>query len=759
MKRTSYALAGLGLAALGLVGCEIVLGLDEREVYRDADASLGGSGGGGGQGGEAGAVEAGPDAPVVTPCVFPNDKDKAKAAGNNAPMRLGSFVAGREVLSVDFCMKPYGETSWAGIVPVMRSWGDECPQGFAYRDYTSQFYMKGGSYDIKLIKAGESCESEGLALAEQVAIEDNKDNQVLAFGDGSTHSVKRFLESRASTPSSYKIRFVHAANGKGAYDFGLSNAEGKIYLPFTSNVSFGNTGKPSGTMVDVNGYTEPQAPASVVDVGAAPTGQLDVDLSRHTGFRTGQSYTVFATGTDGNHEFPPQLWTCNEVASSGLRADKMWAQCGDVTMPKDLKIDVVNTQLNGAFAAFESQRRPHVFDAVSALNSDAVCVSEIWNNADKEALAAAAKGKGFEYSYYTAHDWNTPVDDPTDQNGVVPPPITTAPCASSVDKMNAALDCLRDTCMGKDENAKPDEKFKDCIMGCASTGLLPLITGNDDDKACWSCIFTQSASYQPTAFTREKCATDPKARFVFNGNDGVMVLSKYPIKEPESWVLPATEWRASVLRAPIEFTPEDPTTSKTPANIVDLYCMVLTTPVTSCITRPYTGQYGGESGGGATECTAQWAAELKLQTEKMVAYVKSKSSNPRRAFVAGDFYSGPGYYTQPDNVEVLKEQQPDTFFLLTSNFAQGTPLNYTPQCTFCPPDNAVLTPPGTPTTGSSTWTSNVFLYGFPVTLVQGAEIILKEGVVDIGYKDGDGGALLVPVSPYFGFRSIVRTYP
>ena len=59
--RTSYAFAAVGLAVLGLAGCELVLGIDDREVYK------------------APAVDAGPDvsedAPSdVTQVVSPSAK-------------------------------------------------------------------------------------------------------------------------------------------------------------------------------------------------------------------------------------------------------------------------------------------------------------------------------------------------------------------------------------------------------------------------------------------------------------------------------------------------------------------------------------------------------------------------------------------------------------------------------------------------------------------------------------------------------------
>lgn len=751
--RTSYAFAAVGLAVLGLAGCELVLGLDDREVY------------------EAPAVDAGPDVSTDAPSDATEEPDGPSLppgctlpTTGTASLRIGSFIASSSLTHVDFCLKPQDAQSWSGTKPLVENWGADCPKGLAYRDLTAQFKVEGGGYDVKVIAAGESCEGEGVApVLSQVSIEKNKGNELLVFGDGSSNLIKRFQESRTSGSNAFKFRFLHAAVGAGPYDMGLANpsptgdagTDHGWLSRFFADVEYTTTAAPGDVplvgVVDANGYVEPQLMSSWYLLGAVPTSQdvdagaTDMELLHNSFINTGGAYTVFLTGIEGRTDFPKQLWTCAETASTGI-----FASCGD-GIPKDLVVDVFNTQLNGAFSTYESQRRQPILDSLSNLDSDVLCVTEIWSDADKKALAEAAKAKGFEYSYYAEHTWDTPIDDPTDKDGNVPAAPTTAPCANTTAEMNTVIDCLRDKCMGGNEDAKPDATFKDCIMQCAQGGLITLISGDLELRTCWSCIFTQYASYESSAWTRDQCANNPKARYVFRGNDGAMILSKHPFKgTPDAWVLPATEWRVSVLRAPIQKGGSD-------GPVVDTYCTVLTTPSTSCLTRPYTGQYGGDLSN-PMECTKQWAAELELQSGKLVNYVKRRSDGTNaRAIVAGDFYSGQGYTS--GDIEVLKAQFPESYQKLIGAFAEAVPIGYTPECTLCPADNPIITPPGTPTTGNNTWTTKVMLWGYPITLVSEAHTILKDPVIDVGMTDADGGTILIPLSQYWGFRSKIRLYP
>jgi hypothetical protein len=558
-------------------------------------------------------------------------------------------------------------------------------------------------------------------------------------------ALKPMRESRPTMSTTFDMRFVHAAPGVGALDFGVSDAAklpANLTVPFFRNIAFGAT-SPAGTSpggkIDGNGYLEVQAGGGKLLLAAAPAGKVQASLAFSHTFDNGSAYTMFIVGTETRPDFPTEIRTCDETKITGPLA-----KCGN-GIPKDLTVDVVNLQLNGAFAVYESSRRKPAIDAVAALGSDVVCVTEIWSDADKQAIVDAAKAQ-YPHSYFAKHDWSTKVDDPKDAQGQTPPEPSAAPCAQSAPKMKTALDCIRDNCASPagSEDGKAAEGFSSCLTSkCAAGGLLPLLTGTPEDRACWSCIFTQILSYETVSFVRDKCATEPRARHVFRGADGILLLSKYPIAGPEAWVLPATEWRVSVYRAPV--------TLDNGANL-DAYCTVLTTPATSCLTRPYTGAYGNNG----KDCIEQWTNELILQSGKLVSWVKAKSvALKAKAVVAGEFCAGPGY--NDGTKDVLKARYPDAYSKLVEALAVGIPEGYVPKCTFCA-NNPIITPPPNPPTGDSSWTTMVLLGNIPVTTVRSAEITLKAPVVSVTGA-GDAGTLMIPVSSYYGFRSVLRIEP
>ncbi len=66
------------------------------------------------------------------------------------------------------------------------------------------------------------------------------------------------------------------------------------------------------------------------------------------------------------------------------------------------------------------QRRQPLLDAIAGAESDILCLEEVSDRTDKEAVRDAAIDS-FPYIVWVETDLDTPLDDPTDQNGEVPP--------------------------------------------------------------------------------------------------------------------------------------------------------------------------------------------------------------------------------------------------------------------------------------------------------------------------------------------------
>ncbi len=227
---------------------------------------------------------------------------------------------------------------------------------------------------------------------------------------------------------------------------------------------------------------------------------------------------------------------------------------------------------------------------------------------------------------------------------------------------------------------------------------------------------------------RTQCTTNPRAGLAFGGQSGTMILSRYPLSDTETVVLPGTWNRRVITRA----TATLPNGAR-----VGVYCNHLT-PVFEGSAFPYTGRYGcGQTG------REGWVAEQTAQARALIAYVQRRDASGR-AIILGDFNSGPGSRAgQPEIVEAA----PETYAVLTGAFREAVPAGYVPQCTFCP-DNA-LTDNSAPE-----WIDHIFLRGFATDAVRRAERTFTTASVNV-----QGRAQPVHVSDHYGMRAVLSVAP
>ena len=405
--------------------------------------------------------------------------------------------------------------------------------------------------------------------------------------------------------------------------------------------------------------------------------------------------------------------------------------------PPSLLIDSVNLSLNGPFGAFPTERMKAAPAAIAGLPSDVVCVQEAWGPEVQSSIVSAAAST-FPYRAQFHFDLDTVVDDPSDQSGQVPAPFTEAPCAQSGTELVNVADCVQEHCVSPLGNpmGKPTSQIADCLSSKCLGELLPLVGGTEEAKACYACAFNQLASFGSPEQMRAACLDNPKARYAWNGDSGTFLLSKYPIGEAEAWVLPSTDLRVVVLRAPVLLPSGES---------LDVYCTRLSEPVDG-IARPYTGQYGAGKQG-----LEAWQQELYLQADKLVKYVQSRSAaSGSRGVLASTLYSGPEYAN--GSTKVLDAINPVAFQTVSNAFPLAVPSAFVPSCTWCA-NNPIMSPPGGTSGGSSHWESFVFLVKTPASDIVSAEVFLKDATIPV---TANGSAFSIPVSPLYGFRSRVR---
>ncbi len=413
------------------------------------------------------------------------------------------------------------------------------------------------------------------------------------------------------------------------------------------------------------------------------------------------------------------------------------AACGDSSQsrdPQDVAVDTFNVALAGAFIPFEEARRQPIADAIAANDADIICLQEVWAQADKEMIRDAAAA-AYPSSAFFEDNLDTPVDDPTDQQGEVPPAPTTVPCpdidvgdgVTVAELMKDAVDCVRDNCSTIPDSDEGRTTSASCASSSCVPAVAPLLFGDDPQhQRCYACVIPQLPT-STFAEMRSSCATVFNQDLAFGGQNGVMILSRHPLKNAKEWVLPGTWNRRTILNATVEL----PNGAE-----LDVYCNHLT-PIFSVAefeinVFPYTGQYGqGQTG------PEGWQAGQELQAQKLIDYV-NETSGTRPAVIFGDLNAGHAYPEQ----EIVAEGEA-TLDLLELAFEPAYTADYlrAPLCTFC------STNPVTDAVASG-WIDHILIHNLPADSVKSTARVFEDDVVPV---DGQ----MVPLSDHFGVRSVI----
>jgi endonuclease/exonuclease/phosphatase family metal-dependent hydrolase len=407
--------------------------------------------------------------------------------------------------------------------------------------------------------------------------------------------------------------------------------------------------------------------------------------------------------------------------------------------PIEVTVDTFNVALAGAFIPYESERRQPIVEAIAATESDIICLQEVWEQADKELIRDGVIA-AYPHSAFFENDLDTPLDDPTDQDGEVPPAPTGVPCPDEqasdgmnvLDQMNQAVDCLVENCSTTPDATPPeDELGRTTSAECASANCVGqvagLLFGDAVQQRCYACVITQLPT-STFGTMRESCATVVNQDLAFGGQNGVMILSRHPLKNVVNWVIPGTWNRRTILSATVELPNGEE---------LDTYCNHLT-PIFDAQpinTFPYTGQYGDGMTG-----AAGWQAEQELQAQKLIDHV-SEVSGDRSAVILGDFNTGRAYPAQDIVAEGV-----ETLDLLEMAFTPAYASDYTPSCTFCS-TNPVTNPTDDPD-ANSVWIDHILLDNLASEAVLSTARVFDEDVVPV-----DG--MSVPLSDHFGLRSVI----
>lgn len=398
----------------------------------------------------------------------------------------------------------------------------------------------------------------------------------------------------------------------------------------------------------------------------------------------------------------------------------------------EVRVDTYNVNLAGALSGYEEERREQLHRAIANAEADILCLQEVWEQADKDAMRDALMTE-FPYAVYFFNDIDDELDDATDQNGQIPPARSTVPCPEDVesspgvsvsDEMDDAIDCIRDACStipGSDEGRATS---RSCAQDECLESVLGLVFGNEQQQRCYTCIATQLPT-ETFGRMRETCPTLVNQLYGFRGQNDLMIVSRYPLKNEQVWLVPGGWGNRAILSA----TAELPNGSE-----LDLFCNHLIV-VSRSQARPYTGQYGNGKTG-----PEGWEEELFLQTQKLIARVESVSQD-RPAIILGDMNSGHAYPAE----EVFEEAE-RAIDLLESSFTPAYTDDYVPLCTYCNTNPLNNFGPE-----RSRWIDHILLHNLRAEAVKATQRTFDDDeAVDVG----DG--VRVPMSDHYGLRSVIE---
>jgi len=687
--------------------------------------------------------------PIASGCALP-------ASGVGPKVRFADLVPTADV--VDLCVRVSGTSSFGR--PLVLDGGSDCgttlkAAGFVYGNVTVPFMAPGSSIDVKVITAGNTCDSAALAEGDGLSLATNAVTTLTYMGGagGVAAEIVALPESDATGNATQNIRFVHAAPGTGPLDFGTVKAatlpttvESPLLsgpIPFGGTIPPGTTAKFAASSLADNGYFDIFTGPFQIGANVDGSGNKAIFAYRLQG--QAAIYSLYVVGVLGDNVHPLRALVCDEDPNAPAGPNALLIGCVQSQL-SSISVDLFNPALYGANAPFFTQRGTLVPAAMAARDADIMCVVEVDEDANKNAIlqqvtSTVPNSSGpYGYVYTTTTNLSTPFTHPEDQSGHVPPPPAGPPC-SGVDPslVDALISCSVQNC----DNVPGDPTGKlypstTCLQDSCFSEFANVLTTN---VACYDCLAVNIASDTSFQQSQTNCTTDSRPPLGFSGAMNSMIISKYPLANSDVLILPSTLYRRSVLYSQVQL--EDQT--------IDFYCGFLMTTL-NAKSLPYAGVYGN----GATDSPTAWQNEQLYEAQQVVSYVAQKSgsaSPPNPAIIVGDWRSSlavaPDAAAPAPGTNLPTELSKDTMnlFKATGSWTFATPPSsssaWTPQCNFCP----LSENPYNGNTDSYFVAQPILAFwpGDPTTAATDMSLLYTQGALALGNDAGEG-----PISPYYG---------
>lgn len=703
-----------------------------------------------------------------------------KAAAADGPCALPDLGPGQLRLvhlagspdAVDWCLSADPGVRHAPASPFWAELGVDCPDSQQYLDATNLIGLEEGDYEISVVPAGHACDDGEIAASTSLSLSAESGPQtVVLYGTGlQDASLATFGERSVS--GAVAVRAVNVVAGAGAISMGLTTSSRlpaeladvqNRYFERVPSGGVADASDASENSIDERGYIE-FGPVPF-NWGFAAEGEDEALATIRAPFIRDTAYTAYAAGALGSSEYPPRIWLCDDHP-----IDSLWATCG---VPREVSVETYAPQLTDDFTAAVPERRDALADALGAVDSDLLCITEVQDPTVASVIADAAKAAGFVV--LSSDDSGVPIDREhlDTRSGQLPTAEPSVPCsgenAARISDLMSCLagegdqgGCAESTADGTRLNVSGFPAYNCISANCAeeSSALLQAPAGVEsaddplvDRQRCWMCGIVHLSGRETLEAVESRCTTEPAQHFAFDGRTGLMVLARRASASEQPLdldldravveLLPSSDWQRAVLTVPVQLDYNGAE--------FDFHCAHLSTVNTTQL-LPYTGPYGGGAYGrdGAV-------AEQQLQARRLVEHVARMSrGRGARSIVGGIFYSGPAFVTA-DGREV-GAVRPETYETLLGAWEPLLAPSYTPACTVCGTDsggpggdyNEIFNVPAiASTTHATEWTTHLFGDGFPASRLLSTERTFTEDVVHLERET-------TPISTDYGLRTLVQ---
>jgi endonuclease/exonuclease/phosphatase family metal-dependent hydrolase len=311
-----------------------------------------------------------------------------------------------------------------------------------------------------------------------------------------------------------------------------------------------------------------------------------------------------------------------DLSAGSAEGAQAGAQAGAMaeTPPFTFTVDTYNTGLAYGYVEYTMERLPHLIEVLSAYESDLICLQEVWRSDDREAIVASAQAR------FPHASWEV-----TERTEVNP--------GCSAEEVEPLRTCIETRC----PDISPGE--------LASCGLDQC--GMEFEAAssqCQTCIATHlGQSLEEIIMSCEGGGPS----FFYGGHNGLLILSKYPLTQPQHLELTSTLVQRAVLSVQVDL-PID--------RSIAVHCTHLASDLSGSI------QYHGD-------LFESFAEEQNAQINELLSWSQTPDlSQPH--LILGDLNTGPE--TQESEAELAENFELFMSAGYTSPYA--TPES---QCTYC----------------------------------------------------------------------------